>query len=491
MIQSLHRVVELIEGAWRNTHVLVIGDLMLDRYVWGNVARISPEAPVPIVRAVHQNERPGGAANVAMNIIGLGGKVTLFGFVGEDAEGTTLEKHLRESGIESRMTRVPGHPTTTKLRVLCGKQQMLRLDMEETDGYPTDVHRVLLEKIKAAMPSADAVVLSDYAKGVLTENLCQQVIHAARRSGIPVLVDPKQRSFARYRGATTICPNLAELSVATGVELQDLDALLAAGQKLTKELGLDCLTATLSEKGIAVIRENTKSIAPTVARQVFDVSGAGDTVIATLVLAIASGLEMETAVQIANVAAGIAVSKVGTVPVDRDELLMNLMPDIALSAQEKVLSLEQLRVRTSVWRSAGQSIVFTNGCFDLLHVGHIALLEDARREGDRLIVAINSDASVRGLKGALRPIMGEGERSRILAALTAVDAVVVFEDPTPLGLIEVLRPDVIVKGGDYSEETVVGAKEVRSWGGRVKIVPTIKGFSTTQLIARVTTPTLQ
>jgi D-beta-D-heptose 7-phosphate kinase/D-beta-D-heptose 1-phosphate adenosyltransferase len=491
MIQSLHRVVELIEGAWRNTHVLVIGDLMLDRYVWGNVARISPEAPVPIVRAVHQNERPGGAANVAMNIVGLGGKVTLFGFVGEDADGATLEKHLRESGIESRMTRVPGHPTTTKLRVLCGKQQMLRLDMEETDGYPTDVHRVLLEKIKAAMPSADAVVLSDYAKGVLTENLCQQVIHAARCSGIPVLVDPKQRSFARYRGATTICPNLAELSVATGVELQDLDALLAAGQKLTKELGLDCLTATLSEKGIAVIRENTKSIAPTVARQVFDVSGAGDTVIATLALAIASGLEMETAVQIANVAAGIAVSKIGTVPVDKDELLMNLMPDIALSAQEKVLSLEQLRVRTSAWRSAGQSIVFTNGCFDLLHIGHIALLEDARREGDRLIVAINSDASVRGLKGASRPIMGERERARILAALTAVDAVVLFEDPTPLVLIEALRPDVIVKGGDYSEETVVGAKEVRSWGGRVKIVPTVEGFSTTELIARVKTPVLQ
>jgi D-beta-D-heptose 7-phosphate kinase/D-beta-D-heptose 1-phosphate adenosyltransferase len=491
MIQSLHRVVELIEGAWRNTHVLVIGDLMLDRYVWGNVARISPEAPVPIVRAVRQNERPGGAANVAMNIIGLGGKATLFGFVGEDADGTILERQLREAGIDSRMTVVPGHPTTTKLRVLCGKQQMLRLDTEETDGYPANVHRVLIEKIQSAMPSADAVVLSDYAKGVLTEDVCQQTIRAARRGGIPVLVDPKQRSFARYRGATTICPNLAELSVVTGIEVHDLDALLAAGQKLTKELGLDCLTATLSEKGIAVIRENTKSIAPTVARQVFDVSGAGDTVIATLVLAIASGLEMETAVQIANVAAGIAVSKVGTVPVDRDELLMNLMPDIALSAQEKVLSLEQLRVRTSVWRSAGQSIVFTNGCFDLLHVGHIALLEDARREGDRLIVAINSDASVRGLKGALRPIMGEGERSRILAALTAVDAVVVFEDPTPLGLIQVVRPDVIVKGGDYSEETVVGAKEVRSWGGRVKIVPTIKGFSTTQLIARVTTPTLQ
>ena len=279
--------------------------------------------------------------------------------------------------------------------------------------------------------------------------------------------------------------------MVAGIGLQDLDALLAAGQKLTKELGLDCLTATLGEKGIAVIRENTKFVAPAVARQVFDVSGAGDTVIATLALAIASGLDMETAVQIANVAAGIAISKVGTVPVNRDELLMNLMPDIALYAQEKVLSLEQLRGRTSAWRSAGQSIVFTNGCFDLLHIGHIALLEDARREGDRLIVAINSDASVRGLKGASRPIMGERERARILAALTAVDAVVVFEDPTPLGLIEVLRPDVIVKGGDYSEETVVGAKEVRSWGGRVKIVPTIEGFSTTELIARVTTPVLQ
>jgi D-beta-D-heptose 7-phosphate kinase/D-beta-D-heptose 1-phosphate adenosyltransferase len=210
-----------------------------------------------------------------------------------------------------------------------------------------------------------------------------------------------------------------------------------------------------------------------------------------LALAIASGLEMETAVQIANVAAGIAVSKVGTVPVNKDELLMNLMPDVALHAQEKVLSLDQLRVRTSAWRSAGESIVFTNGCFDLLHVGHIALLEDARREGDRLIVAINSDDSVRGLKGASRPIMGERERGRILAALTAVDAVVVFEEPTPLGLIDVIRPDVIVKGGDYKEETVVGAKEVRSWGGRVKIVPTIEGFSTTALIERATTPVLR
>jgi D-beta-D-heptose 7-phosphate kinase/D-beta-D-heptose 1-phosphate adenosyltransferase len=229
-------------------------------------------------------------------------------------------------------------------------------------------------------------------------------------------------------------------------------------------------------------------VAPAAARQVFDVSGAGDTVVATLALAMASGLELETAAHLANVTAGIVVGKVGTVPVTRDELLMSLKPEIELQAQEKVLSLEHLKVRASAWRSAGDSVVFTNGCFDLLHIGHITLLEDARRAGDRLVVGINSDASVRGLKGPSRPIVGERERGRILAALTAVDAVIVFDDPTPLQLIEALRPDVIVKGGDYSEETVVGAKEVRSWGGTVKIVPTVAGFSTTELIAKAIAP---
>jgi D-beta-D-heptose 7-phosphate kinase/D-beta-D-heptose 1-phosphate adenosyltransferase len=243
----------------------------------------------------------------------------------------------------------------------------------------------------------------------------------------------------------------------------------------------------MSEKGIAVLRKDSKFVASAVARQVFDVSGAGDTVIATLALAVASGLKMETAVQLANVAAGIVVGKVGTVPVDRDELLTSLMPEIELRAEEKVLTLDDLKVRIAAWRSAGQRIVFTNGCFDLLHIGHITLLEDARREGDRLIVAINSDASVQELKGPTRPIVRERERGRILAALAAVDAVIVFDEPTPLELIVALRPDVIVKGGDYKEDDIVGAKEVRSWGGRVKIVPTVEGFSTTKLIAKAMT----
>lgn len=488
MIEDLHRIVQLIEGDWRKTRVLVLGDIMLDRYIWGDVERISPEAPVPIVRAAHRQERPGGAANVAMNIAGLGAKAALFGLCGDDAEGDSLRRCLSEAHVEPHIATVAGHPTTAKLRILSGKQQMVRLDTEQTDGYPAAAHAQLLEQVKAALGEADALVLSDYAKGVLTEHVCQEAINEAKLRRVPVLVDPKNRSFSRYRGATTICPNLGELAAATGVSAKDLDALLTAGQALVPQLGLTCMTATLSEKGIAVLRETGRYIAPAAARQVFDVSGAGDTVIATLALAVAAGLEMETAVHLANVAAGIVVGKVGTVPVNRNELLTSLMPEIGLQAQEKVLTLDHLMVRSAAWRSAGQSIVFTNGCFDLLHIGHITLLEDARREGDRLVLGINSDASVRGLKGPSRPIVGERERARVLAALAAVDAVVVFDERTPLRLIEALRPDVIVKGGDYTEETVVGAREVRSWGGRVKIVPTVEGFSTTKLIAKAMEP---
>jgi D-beta-D-heptose 7-phosphate kinase / D-beta-D-heptose 1-phosphate adenosyltransferase len=478
-------VMTLIEGDWSSTHVLVIGDMMLDRYIWGEVERISPEAPVPIVRALRQNERPGGAANVAMNVVGLGAKATLSGFCGEDAERLCLHQALESAGVKCDSTVLPGFSTTSKLRILAGKQQILRLDREQTSGYPQPAYAALIEKVEANVPAADVVVLSDYAKGALSETVCERVIETARRQGIPVLVDPKQRSFARYGHANTICPNLAELSAATGISIQDQNGLFAAGQKMVAELGLDCLTATMGDKGIALLRADSQFVAPAKVRQVFDVSGAGDTVIATLALAMASRLEMETAIQLANVAAGIVVGKVGTVPVSRDELLTTLTPEIGLHAEEKVLSLDALMVRVSAWRSAGQSIVFTNGCFDVLHIGHVALLEQARREGDRLIVAINSDSSVRTLKGLARPVVGEAERARIMAALGAVDAVIVFADVTPLPLVEALRPDVIVKGGDYSEASVVGSSEVRSWGGRVKIVPTVEGFSTSKLIAKV------
>lgn len=491
MIGDLHRVIQLIERDWRNTHVLVVGDVMLDRYIWGEVERVSPEAPVPVVRSMHRNQRPGGAANVAMNVAGLGAQVSLFGFCGDDADGECLGKSLTNAAVASHLTAVSTHPTTSKLRILGGKQQMLRLDTEETAPYSEAAYQDLTAKVEDALASAHALVLSDYAKGVLSESLCRQLIQSARKRNIPVLVDPKQRDFNRYRGATAICPNLHELSAATGAPMAALPALLAAGQALVSDLDLECLFVTLSEKGIAALRSNSQTISAAAAREVFDVSGAGDTVIATLALAEASHLDTDTSLALANAAAGIVVGKVGTVPVSSEELLSSLMPEIGIHAGEKVLTLGQLKKRASTWRSFGEKIVFTNGCFDLLHIGHITLLEEARRAGDRLVVAINSDASVKKLKGPGRPVAGENERARILAAMSAVDAVVIFDEPTPLAVIEALRPDVIVKGGDYNESTVVGAKEVRSWGGRVKIVPTVEGFSTTNLIARASSPATQ
>jgi D-beta-D-heptose 7-phosphate kinase/D-beta-D-heptose 1-phosphate adenosyltransferase len=297
-------------------------------------------------------------------------------------------------------------------------------------------------------------------------------------------VDPKQRDFSRYRGATTICPNLKELSIATDGSVSDIDRLLTAGQDQLARLDMEFIVVTMGDRGIAVLRKDSRVHAPAVVRQVYDVSGAGDTVIALLTLAVACDVEIETAIQLANVAAGVVVGKVGTVPVQREELLGALSQELALHMDEKVLPLERLLSRVAMWRSAGDRIVFTNGCFDILHIGHISLLERARRKGDRLIVAVNSDDSVRRLKGPMRPIVDQGERARILAALSAVDAVVIFSDSTPLNVIEAIRPDVLVKGGDYREASVVGAREVRTWGGRVDLIPLVEGISTTRLIAR-------
>jgi D-beta-D-heptose 7-phosphate kinase/D-beta-D-heptose 1-phosphate adenosyltransferase len=484
MIPNLHSVIDLVERECKQVKVLVVGDVMLDCYTWGDVERISPEAPVPVVRTRRRTQQPGGAANVALNVAGLGANAVLFGFCGEDGEGNDLIAGLRGAGVDSQVTVVHGHPTTTKQRILGGNQQILRLDTERTGGYPSHAYDELIRLVEAALPSADVLILSDYAKGVLSEEVCTRLIKSARALGKPVLVDPKQRDFSRYRGATTICPNLNELSAATNFIYLELEPILAAGQGMVSELGLDYLTVTLSEKGIAILTAESRMISPAAARQVFDISGAGDTVIAVLALAQARNVDTNSAAALANLAAGIVVGKVGTVPVTRDELLAALMPSTELDAGEKVVTLSQLARRVSSWHAVGDKVVFTNGCFDLLHIGHITLLEQARREGDRLVVAINSDASVRGLKGPGRPIVGENERARILAALAAVDAVMIFNEPTPLDAIMTLRPDVIVKGGDYDESGVVGADEVKSWGGRVKIVPTVEGFSTTGLIAK-------
>jgi D-beta-D-heptose 7-phosphate kinase / D-beta-D-heptose 1-phosphate adenosyltransferase len=297
-------------------------------------------------------------------------------------------------------------------------------------------------------------------------------------------VDPKSSNFEKYRNATTVCPNLKELEAATGEASRDLGKLFKLGEGFVEQYGFDFLTVTLAEKGIAILGKGKHKRAPAVAQQVFDVSGGGDTVIATLALCLACGLEIETAIEVANVAAGIVVSKVGTVPVERNELLGALSQDVGWHSDEKTISREHLRARVGTWRAEGKRIVFTNGCYDLLHVGHINLLERARQQGDKLIVAINSDDSVKRLKGPARPVVGERERARVLAALSAVDAVVIFNESTPLEIIHAIRPDVLVKGGDYTEETVVGAADVRSWGGRVCLVSLVEGFSTSELVAK-------
>jgi D-beta-D-heptose 7-phosphate kinase / D-beta-D-heptose 1-phosphate adenosyltransferase len=486
VIAGLHEIVSIVESGWRKTPALVVGDVMLDKYIWGQVERISPEAPVPILQTAFQDEKPGGAANVAMNLAGLGARVTVCGFGGGDQEQQRLESLLADAGVEPSLTTLTGASTTTKLRILSGNQQMMRLDTEAPSSSSAGASEDLVQRALAVLPEVSVLVLSDYAKGALTEEVCQVLIEEAQKHNVPVLVDPKNRSFGRYRGATLICPNRKELSVATGEPPAELQQLLTAGQAMLPSLEVQFMVVTLGEEGIAVLRPDSCRRAPAVVRQVYDASGAGDTVIAVLALAMACGVEIETAARIANIAAGIVVSKVGTVPVQREELLGALAWEAAPPMGEKVLPLDHLRSRVATWRSAGQRVVFTNGCFDILHIGHILLLEQARRAGDRLIVGLNSDNSIRRIKGPSRPIIGQDERAQILAALSAVDAVVLFDQNTPLKLIEAIRPDVLVKGGDYTEDNIAGAREVRAWGGRVEIIPLVEGVSTTRLLAKAT-----
>jgi D-beta-D-heptose 7-phosphate kinase/D-beta-D-heptose 1-phosphate adenosyltransferase len=486
MLPELSSILNLLEGGFSRLKILVVGDLMLDRYIFGEVDRISPEAPVPVLRHARRYERAGGAANVAMNLAGLGCQTYLAGFWGDDAEKTELEAILKNAGVDLLGVVTGTLPTISKTRIVGRVQQLLRLDIESRDERPAVEDVRLMERATELTAKMSAVILSDYAKGALTAPLCEAIIRAARAGGIPVFVDPKTPDFSKYSGATTVCPNLGELAAATGVAAQKTDELMRAAKQLLTEHDFRFLTVTMSEKGITMLEPGGSYHSPARAREVFDVSGAGDTVIATLAASIAGGLKVTTAVDLANLAAGIVVAKVGTVPIAQHELIAALTPSSGIFAAEKILDLERVTLRAAEWRASGETIVFTNGCFDLLHVGHITLLEDCRRFGSKLILGLNSDASVARLKGPTRPIVSERERARVMAALAAVDAVVVFEEDTPMELIRSLRPNVLVKGGDYTIETVVGHEEVIASGGRVEIVPTVEGFSTTNIVKKLT-----
>jgi D-beta-D-heptose 7-phosphate kinase / D-beta-D-heptose 1-phosphate adenosyltransferase len=484
VVNEPSRLLGLIEESFGNPRILVVGDVMLDRSTWGEVDRISPEAPVPVLRRVRTSSAPGGAANVAMNLAGLGIKATLAGFWGDDAEMRELRGLL--AGLDASGMVASAHPTISKTRIVSRNQQLLRLDVENADPHPPDEEHTLLERCMTLLATADAVILSDYAKGALSAPLCQAIIQRAKERRIPVLVDPKGRDFTKYAGASTICPNLQELGLATGVAPGNLPKLLSAAQKLVSQLGLQFMTVTMSEKGIRVLYGDSFFHSPTRAREVFDVTGAGDTVIAVLAASLAGGLDAESAVTLANMAAGLVVGKRGTAPVSRNDLVAELTASSPMRGEDKMLDLPQLQIRLAEWRATGHRIVFTNGCFDILHVGHIQLLEQCRQFGDKVVVAVNSDASVQRLKGSTRPVIGQNDRVRVLAALAATDAVVIFDEATPLELIRAVRPDVLVKGGDYTAATIVGADDVASWGGRVAIVPTVEGVSTTNTIRKMT-----
>ncbi len=485
MLPELSSVLGLLEGGFGRLKVLVVGDLMLDRYIFGHVDRISPEAPVPVLRHARRYERAGGAANVAMNLAGLGCQTYLAGFWGDDAEKGELAAILDTAGVNTLGVVTGSLPTISKTRIVGRVQQLLRLDIESLDDRPDAENRWLEERATELTAKMSAVILSDYAKGVLTQGLCEAVIRAARAAGIPVLVDPKTRDFAKYSGATTVCPNLNELAAATGVPVHKTDELLEAAKVLLAEHEFQFLTVTMSEKGITLLEPGGSYHSPARAREVYDVSGAGDTVIAVLTAGIAGGLKVRSAVDLANVAAGIVVARFGTVPIAHHDLIAALTPSTGTASEDKILDLERAALRAADWRASGETIVFTNGCFDLLHVGHITLLETCRRFGSKLILGLNTDASVQRLKGPSRPIVGERERAKVMAALAAVDAVVLFDEDTPMELIRELKPNVLVKGGDYSIETVVGHEEVLASGGRVEIVPTVEGFSTTNIVKKL------
>lgn len=458
-------------------HIIVMGDVMLDRYWSGQASRISPEAPVPVVRVKNIEDRIGGAGNVALNIARLGGRVTLLGVIGDDVEGGILRKLLEAEGVACDFVVEPSIRSICKLRIMAQHQQLIRLDFEET---PLNVNKeALLTRLARHLPGSDAVVFSDYGKGTLTH--VPEYIAQARQAGVKVLVDPKGVDYERYAQADVITPNLSELQAVVGV-CADENGLIESGRSLLKRHQIGTLLLTRGEAGMTLIQDAHVHSLPAQAKDVFDVTGAGDTVIAVMALAVAIGKTLHDAMYLANLAGGIVVGKLGTSTVSLLELMRAMHGE--RDSQYGVVSEEELARIIARAKANDERIIMTNGCFDLLHAGHVTYLEQAKALGDRLIVAVNSDASVRQLKGDTRPINRLQERMMVLAALACVDWVVSFEEETPERLYCKLLPDVIVKGGDYRPEEVAGGDCVIKAGGEVKILQFVDGQSTTAMIKK-------
>lgn len=470
---------QLTMPAFDQTQILVVGDVMLDRYWHGTTSRISPEAPVPVFKVGQEEDRPGGAGNVGLNIAALGAGASLIGVVGQDAAGDSLHNSLSAAGINADLQISSDKPTITKLRVISRHQQLIRMDFEESYD-PTDSSD-LVAKATVLMPKMKALVLSDYAKGSLYH--CEALIALARRHKVPVLVDPKGRDFSRYRGADVLTPNLQELEEVVG-PCRTEQELVSKSAELMAQLDLKALLITRGEQGMTLLRPGQPEFhLPARAREVFDVTGAGDTVIAVLAAAVAAGQPLPQATALANLAAGLVVGKLGTATVSGPELRRAILQE--QGAERGVVSEEQLQLVMEDARAHGERVVFTNGCFDIIHAGHVGYLEEARLLGDRLVVAVNSDASIRRLKGKGRPINPLERRMAVLAGLGAVDWVVAFDDDTPERLLAELKPEVLVKGGDYREDQVVGWQIVKGYGGEVRSLQLFDSCSTSGIVNKI------
>ena len=462
--------------AFDNARVLVVGDLMLDRYWHGPTSRISPEAPVPVVRVDEIEERPGGAGNVALNIATLGGQCKVLGLTGDDEAAQALERRLESSNVDCSFTRLDDSSTITKLRVISRHQQLIRLDFE--DGFQGHDAKKLEQNFKQQIKTSDVIICSDYGKGCLSD--VQALIQIAVDANKPVLVDPKGSDFSIYKNATLITPNLSEFEDVVGHCRNDED-LVEKGEQLRDELNLTALLITRSEQGMTLLEKGQPAFhIPTLARDVYDVTGAGDTVISVFAAALAAGQNMQEATALSNIAAGVVVAKLGTACVTVHEL-QQAMRELH-SVERGVLDEDTLASVVLDCQSRGEKVVMTNGCFDILHAGHVTYLEQAKRLGERLIVAVNDDASVKRLKGEARPVNTESRRMAVLAALESVDWVVPFSEDTPQRLICKVLPDVLVKGGDYRPEEIAGGQCVVDKGGEVKVLQFVDGCSTTKII---------
>ena len=480
-------VIELLTEKITHLRIAVIGDVMLDRYAYGEVRRISPEAPVPVTRVKRLTSVLGGAGNVAANLAGLGVQVYVAGMTGEDDHRRVLEKKLRELGVDySGLIASPKRSTITKMRIIGARQQMLRLDFEEPGDLLPDEEQALLQWLRKHLDEGlDGIVLSDYAKGTCSDRFCQMVITQARAAHVPVLVDPKGSDWAKYRGCDLITPNVKEMCEAAGKVVPNVTpALVELAQQARETFDIRYVVVTRSEKGVTLVGKDDVITKAATAQEVFDVSGAGDTVASVLLAAISGKLSLADALELSNKAAGIVVSKVGTYPVHKEELLREILADSQPESFDyRPMTWDEMARLTRTWQQAGETVVFTNGCFDILHAGHVQYLQQAAQLGDHLIIGVNTDDSVRRLKGQTRPFNHETDRARLLASLRDVDAVALFGEDTPTELIKKIRPDILVKGGDYKKEEVAGREYART----VEILPFKEGYSTTGLVEKIVT----